>query len=104
MRNRVGVFLLAGLVLLSCKDQRPTAAQQVIGAFQGSCVTTGRWTQAALSHNQALISVMENLKSNDACKPFASTLSTIQGLSGQINSLLQNQSYTDFRVAEEKLQ
>src|SRR5258708_2061468 len=100
----MGVALGCALAVTACKDQRVDVAQSVISAFQSSCVSTGQWTQAALSHSQALVSVMEDLKATDACKPFVSTLGTIQSLSGQINSLLQNDSYSDYRIAEEKLQ
>src|SRR4051812_48900706 len=94
-RMATGAFMVltASLVVSSCKDQRVDAARDVVTAFQGSCVTTGRWTQAALAHSQALITVMEELKATDACKPFVSTLATIQGLGSQIQSLVQNQSY-----------
>jgi hypothetical protein len=94
----------AGLALTACKDSRSTVSSDVISAFQSSCVTNGRWTQAALQHSANLVSVLETLKSDKACSNYVSTLNTIQSLSSQISAIAQNQTYSDYRISEETFQ
>lgn len=81
-----------------------SAAPLVLQAFQNSCSTSGKWSEAALNQNNAMRSVIETLKNQDPCKPFAGKLAVIQSTTQQIEAILQDQKYVDYRMAEEKLQ
>ncbi len=98
------VVLFAGVLSHNSFAADDTAAPLVLQAFQNSCMSVGSWTQAATKQNRAMAGVIQTLKDNDPCKPFAGKLAVIENASAQIGQLLTDQNFTDYRVAEEKLQ
>ncbi len=101
--GRIALAMLLALTACESEDHHE-AATRLISSFQGGCSTSGRWTEAALSHNQALISILEELKEHEHCKPYRNTLVAIQNLHEQVALLLKDESYSEYRLAEEKLQ
>ena len=97
-------FSILCLILLQGCHGNPEAAQSLLSAFGGACASSGSWTQSALAHSQSLINVIQTIQNSDPCKPFISTLAQITSGSTQIQSLLNDQSYSDYRIAEENVQ
>lgn len=83
---------------------RPDAAPLLLQAFQNSCSGTRVWTDAALSHNNAMISMLKSLKETDACKAHISTIAEIGTASAEIEALLDDKKFNKYRLAEEKIQ
>jgi len=87
----------------SCKDRNTVGASDLISAFQSGCVTAGAWTDIALSHSRSLGSVLESIKTKDPCRDFAGSLNDIDNFSKQVEELLDDGSFKDYRSAEEKI-
>lgn len=103
IQNKILMLLLTATLVAGCQEKEDQASQDLINAFASSCSSNGAWTQSALNHSNALISVLENLKKNDACKPLTDTLTRVQALERQLGYMLTNASYKDYRAAEEQI-
>lgn len=104
-RPKSSFFALIILTLTGagCED-RSRSANEILSAFQSGCTTKGRWTDSALKHSRSLVSIFESLKENDACKGVAAQLGSVQNLSRQIEGLLTEPSFAEYRTQEEQLQ
>lgn len=103
------LILFGSIVMLSgclsgCNDPQPSAAQDLMNAFGSACVTTGTWSQLALSHSQAIKNTLSDIRDNDPCKPFQATLDAIGSASQQIQALLKDPAYVTYRTDEEQVQ
>lgn len=102
MKSMMG--LVFGLLLSTSAMAQDHAAPLVLQAFQNSCSSAGKWSEAVLQQNRLMVGVLQTLKDQDPCKAFSGKLATIESTSRQIEALLADQTYIDYRQAEEKLQ
>ncbi len=100
------VFFLASLLALNsaCKDKKVNAANELISAFRSGCQSQGRWSDMALSQNRALETVVQAIQDSDPCKKYSQTFKSITSASQQVNLLLSDTSYSNLRIAEERVQ
>ncbi len=87
-----------------CRDHRPDAGEAILDAFSSGCGSVGQWTQAALAQTSTLSSLFKALRDTDACKPYSATLGSLDAASSQLSALISDPSYSNYRLAEEKLQ
>jgi hypothetical protein len=83
---------------------RTDAADVLLDTFGNSCSTASSWTKASIEQTHSLIGAMEALQRTDPCQRYTGTLNLIQAMSRQITNLIKDQSYSSYRLAEEKLQ
>src|SRR5579862_1242035 len=99
-----GALALA-LVAAGCKaEERPDAAQDLIDAFAASCSSKGAWTDAALTHTNALINVLTKIKTTGPCAALNGNLSQIQTMNGQLQYLLNSTNAQAYNYNQEMIQ
>ncbi|MCC7440235.1 MAG: hypothetical protein IT285_01295 [Bdellovibrionales bacterium] len=104
-RAILGSVLAVGTAIFlgACDPAGSSAGDDLLRAFQGGC-TKGRWTEAALAYNAALVGVLEKLKATKACEQHSETLSAISQIRQETTALISDPAYRDYRMAEESLQ
>jgi hypothetical protein len=85
-------------------DKRPDAAAELLSAFQGTCGSQGAATAAASAQTNLLVTLIETLKSTDACKPYVSSLSQIQTAATQIQALQSSPAYASYQTDQNEIQ
>ncbi len=85
-------------------DNRPDASSSILAAFQGSCGSQGIFTQSANAQTNAIINVFETLKNTDACKPFASELTSVQNAANALQSLQSSTTYLAYQTDQNQYQ
>ncbi|RME17310.1 MAG: hypothetical protein D6797_02780 [Bdellovibrio sp.] len=99
------ILCLLFLFLVSCKGDNPSqVASEIINKFGATCSGNGRWAQQALSQTQALIQIIESLKTKDQCKKFGSFLDHLLQTTRQIHGAYQDTTFLDYRQTQEELQ
>lgn len=103
-RTVKSLLLATAIALSGCEDERLDGAQSVLAAFQGSCISRGRWSDAAIQNTVAIQSIVQSLRDNDACKKLGNSLSIVSGLAPAIQANLTSASFKEARELEETLQ